>query len=129
MTTDYSDLVALVQRIMRFQTRVNHRGEAMIISRKCPKCGDDRIAGPHRLQAQHHVAVDLPGFATATLESFTCINCGYTEIYSDKRGLDNIRRAGRFVLAHSEPRLAYCTSCGAKIRPGDSMCYECGAAI
>jgi predicted RNA-binding Zn-ribbon protein involved in translation (DUF1610 family) len=101
----------------------------MINSGQCPKCGDNRIAGPHRLQAQHHVAIDLPGLPTATLESFTCANCGYTELYSDKRGLENIRQVGRFALAQMGSRLAYCTSCGAKIRPGDSMCYECGAAI
>ncbi|MFW9799158.1 MAG: zinc-ribbon domain-containing protein [Candidatus Thorarchaeota archaeon] len=101
----------------------------MLDSRQCPKCGDTRIAGPHRVMGQHHVRVDLPGFLTATLEAYTCAMCGYTEFYADRLGLENIRKDGRFAVSQREPRFAYCTRCGAKIRPGDSICYECGSSL
>ncbi|MHA2296648.1 MAG: hypothetical protein ACXAEU_20515 [Candidatus Hodarchaeales archaeon] len=41
----------------------------MIFTGKCPKCNNNRIAGPHRVHGgdSHHVKIDLPGFSTATL--------------------------------------------------------------
>ena len=62
---------------------------------KCPKCGETDIRGPHRIQAQAHVAVDLPGIRTATFDSFTCTSCGFTELYTDYVGLKNLKQDGR----------------------------------
>ena len=62
----------------------------------CPKCQSRDIAGPHRLHADdRHLKIDLPGISTATLESFICLNCGYTELFPDYGGLENIRQNGR----------------------------------
>ena len=62
----------------------------------CPKCQSRDIAGPHRLHAnRYHLKIDLPGMSTATLESFTCLNCGYTELFPDYGGFENIQRNGR----------------------------------
>ncbi|MFW9844297.1 MAG: hypothetical protein ACFFEV_06965, partial [Candidatus Thorarchaeota archaeon] len=69
----------------------------MINSGECPKCGCKSIAGPHRMYGQQHVRIDLPGVTTATLEALTCIDCGYTELYSDRLGLQNIKKHGRFL--------------------------------
>jgi predicted nucleic-acid-binding Zn-ribbon protein len=105
----------------------------MIKSKTCPKCGGTKIAGPHKLYGgNRHLCVDLPGISTATLESFTCSECGYTEFYADKIGLRNIRSSGRFILnprmgASQVPRR--CPNCGAKTRPGSSYCHECAIAF
>ncbi len=93
----------------------------------CPKCGGNRIAGPHRVHASdHHLKIDLPGFSTATLESFTCTNCGYTELYSDRMGLNNIRSSGRFrqPVQHAAPKT--CPVCATKVHPSSDRCPECG---
>ena len=93
----------------------------------CPKCEDNRIAGPHRVHADRmHLKIDLPGISTATLDAYTCANCGYTELYSDRMGLDNIRSSGRFQTPsyHEPPRA--CPICASKVRPGASRCSECG---
>jgi predicted nucleic-acid-binding Zn-ribbon protein len=93
----------------------------------CPKCGDDRIAGPHRVHAgDYHLKIDLPGFPTATLESFTCANCGYTEFYSDRIGLDNIRSSGRFRVSPQRRAPKTCPVCSTEVRPGTTRCSECG---
>ena len=102
----------------------------MIKSKTCPKCGSKQIAGPHSVVGGDHVRVNLTGFSTATLKAFTCSECGYTEFYSDKMGLQNIRSKGKFTL---NPRMGVsrvprrCLSCGAKTRPGSSYCHECAA--
>ncbi len=95
----------------------------------CPKCGDSRIAGPHRVHGgEGWVKIDLPGFTTATLDAYTCGNCGYTEMYSDRMGLDNIRSSGRFLERQPRPQQssASCPICRTPIRPGMSRCPECG---
>ena len=93
----------------------------------CPKCGDNRIAGPHRVHADRmHLKIDLPGLSTATLESFTCASCGYTELYSDPMGLSNIRSSGRFrTPAHHEAPKT-CPVCATKVHPSSDRCSECG---
>ena len=102
----------------------------MIHSNTCPKCGSNRIAGPHRVAGQHHVRIDLPGMLTATLESFTCADCGYTEFYADRIGLDNINKSGRFVLGpvDQQPQVSRreCPYCGTKLKAGTISCPECG---
>jgi len=102
----------------------------MIKSKTCPKCGGTRIAGPHTVYGGdgNHIRVDLPGLSTATLDTFTCSECGYTEFYADKIGLRNVRSSGRFVLnpgmgAFRVPKR--CPNCGAKTRPGLKYCQEC----
>ncbi|RLI56849.1 MAG: hypothetical protein DRO87_02930 [Candidatus Thorarchaeota archaeon] len=109
----------------------------MIFSHKCPKCGSTKIAGPHRVMGRDHVRIDLPGFSTATLETFTCADCGYTEFYSDRTGLENIRRSGRYVLnqqpnpatSPSTTRSNRCSLCGAVNPEGSTVCRECGSPL
>ncbi|MFW9809600.1 MAG: zinc ribbon domain-containing protein [Candidatus Thorarchaeota archaeon] len=102
----------------------------MIRTKTCPKCRGTRIAGPHRVYGQHHIRIDLPGFSSATLESFTCADCGFTEFYADAIGLKNINASGRFVL-DSQPfdqqaTRIECPYCGTKLKPGSISCHECG---
>jgi predicted nucleic-acid-binding Zn-ribbon protein len=97
----------------------------------CPKCGGNRIAGPHKVAGQHHVRIDLPGVLTATLESFTCADCGYTEFYADRIGLKNINESGRFILGslpESQPQKGRrsCPYCGSNLKSGAISCHECG---
>ena len=63
----------------------------------CLKCKSQDITGPHRLHTGdgHHLSIDLPGWSSATLEAFTCNNCGYTELYPDVKGMQNLRSSGR----------------------------------
>ncbi|MFW9925757.1 MAG: zinc ribbon domain-containing protein [Candidatus Thorarchaeota archaeon] len=103
----------------------------MINSNTCPKCGGNRIAGPHKIYGQHHVRIDLPGMSTATLESFTCADCGYTELYADRIGLNNINDTGRFILGSppvSQPQTerSNCPYCGTRLKSGAKSCPECG---
>ncbi len=101
----------------------------MIKTGQCPKCGGTNIAGPHRIFGQHHIRIDLPGLSTATLEAFTCADCGYTELYSDSYGLENIRKGGRFISTSQETGHSRCPYCGTEIRPGTTFCPECGNTI
>jgi predicted nucleic-acid-binding Zn-ribbon protein len=103
----------------------------MIRSKKCPKCGDNRIAGPHNVHGGDgtHIKIDLPGFSTATLLALTCADCGYTEFYSDRIGLDNIRSSGRFVIQTRPIRPSKCSVCGAPATGKESYCKECGSLI
>ena len=103
----------------------------MINTGECPKCGCERIAGPHRVHGgEGHVRIDLPGISTATLEALTCPECGYTELYADNIGLQNIRTSGRFLTRtrthpqRSEPRI--CAFCGTVALGDARVCPECG---
>ncbi|MHA1950084.1 MAG: hypothetical protein ACW987_09440 [Candidatus Thorarchaeota archaeon] len=103
----------------------------MFRTNTCPKCGRNRIAGPHKIAGQHHVRIDLPGVSTATLESFTCADCGYTEFYVDRIGLQNINTAGRFVQDtqrgyQPQKNRRECPYCGSQLRAGSMTCHECG---
>jgi len=101
----------------------------MINSRQCPKCGGAQIAGPHRIFGQHHVRIDLPGMSTATLEALTCADCGYTELYSDRVGLSNIKKSGRFLQGRQSASPRSCAFCGTKVRADATYCSECGNSI
>ncbi|TFG33932.1 hypothetical protein EU527_05990 [Candidatus Thorarchaeota archaeon] len=101
----------------------------MIKTGQCPKCRSPKIAGPHRIQGQYHIRVDLPGVLTATLESFTCTECGYSELYCDKQGLENVRKVGRFVSTSEDINQSHCPYCGTLIRHGSTFCSECGNTI
>ena len=112
----------------------------MISTGKCPKCGSEIIYGPHRLHADDaHLKIDLPGWSTATLESFTCGACGYTEFYTDIGGLNNIRRKGRryYYQPLSEEKddkiisekYTYCHICGKKIDKSSKFCRYCGSEV
>ena len=97
-------------------------------SGRCPKCGDTRIAGPHRVHGgEGWVKIDLPGFSTATLDSYTCGNCGYSEFYADQMGLNNIRSSGRFLQrTERQSQPTRCPSCLTPLNPGALYCPECG---
>ena len=101
----------------------------MLNSRECPKCGGKSIAGPHRLYGQHHIRIDLPGLSTATLEALTCTDCGYTELYSDRLGLENVKKYGRFLSRPEGESGRVCPYCGTKVRPDATYCQECGNNI
>ena len=76
-----------------------------------------------------HTVIDLPGFPTATLETYTCVDCGYTELYVDSIGLENIKTSGRFVLNLPEMESRSCPYCGSTVRHGAHFCPECGNNI
>ena len=56
----------------------------------CPKCGCTKIIGPHDA-----TLVSLPRLSTAKLQALMCSECGYSEMYIDKWGLENARRVGK----------------------------------
>lgn len=61
----------------------------------CPKCNSRNIAGPHNLNSHAgRLRILLSGRRTATLNAFTCLNCGYTELFSDAMGLNNLEKYG-----------------------------------
>ena len=106
----------------------------MINSSKCPKCENNRIAGPHRIHADRsHSKIDLPGFSTATLQAYTCIKCGYTEFYVDALGRNNMKQSGRFLSdsysSESYPTIRYCLFCSSKITEKTDYCNTCGAQL
>ncbi|MHA1967572.1 MAG: zinc ribbon domain-containing protein [Candidatus Hodarchaeales archaeon] len=56
----------------------------------CQGCGSSRIAGPHQVWGGNsRTRVILPK-KTASLISFSCVDCGFTELYVDPKGLENI---------------------------------------
>jgi len=77
----------------------------------------------------YHLAIDLPGLPTAIIEAFTCVDCGYTEMYADEGGLYNIRKVGRFVLNAPIDETKSCPYCGTSLLPGAHSCPECGNSI
>jgi predicted nucleic-acid-binding Zn-ribbon protein len=109
---------------------------------KCPKCGNTDIRGPHRIAEQGSVAVDLPGLRTATFDSFTCAKCGYTELYTDFKGLDNIKKDGRkfYEIESYKEKFGYnkkytakpalnCFNCKASLTKEDVFCPNCGQRV
>ena len=65
-------------------------------SKICPKCGSNRIAGPQSVASYGYLKVQLGIVRTARLKAFICAGCGYTELYTDRIGLENIESYGRF---------------------------------
>ncbi len=68
---------------------------------------------------------------TATLESYTCITCGYTEFYADRRCIENIKRNGRFPSespqsSHSDSYRQKCYIYGSNIPYETKFCPQCG---
>ena len=57
----------------------------------CPKCSSVAVTGPHRVAGNSNIRIMISGFKTATLDSYTCLSCGYTEFFPDEGGLENIR--------------------------------------
>ncbi|MBD3405668.1 MAG: hypothetical protein GF411_06000 [Candidatus Lokiarchaeota archaeon] len=96
-------------------------------SGQCPKCGSGEIAGPHgTLTGEGRLRIDLPGIRTATVLSLTCENCGYTEFYADRGGLENLRRDGRQFQSQTQRSHERCPRCGTRVTPMSSLCSECG---
>ncbi|MFX0172916.1 MAG: hypothetical protein ACFE9L_13455 [Candidatus Hodarchaeota archaeon] len=101
----------------------------MISTEKCLHCGNSNIAGPHRLQGS---SILLSRMRTATLNAHTCDNCGYTELFADQRGLNNIRKFGTYVDANITNKKTYgkyCSICGSSIVNAARFCTECGTSI
>ena len=65
-------------------------------SKVCPKCGSNRIAGPHSAASYGPIKVQLGLVRSATLKALICAGCGYTELYCDRLGLENVEAFGRF---------------------------------
>ncbi|MFX0184403.1 MAG: zinc-ribbon domain-containing protein [Candidatus Hodarchaeota archaeon] len=110
----------------------------MISTKKCLHCSNSNIAGPHRLNSHGYVAIVLPGIKTATLNAYTCDNCGYTELFADHKGLINIRKVGRYIetdITNKEEITfppffgKYCPVCGSSIGNEAKFCTECGNSI
>lgn len=57
----------------------------------CPKCDSREIAGPLENKSSAGIIMLLTAFVTATYEAYTCMDCGYSEFYPDKKGMENIR--------------------------------------
>ena len=117
-------------------------------SLSCPKCKNSRIAGPHRVHADRsHSKIDLPGLSTATLQAYTCVDCGYTEFFADQMGRQNIENSGRFLSrrragseseyhtinrGQSKPNSFpkdMCSTCGALITGDTIFCHDCGSKL
>lgn len=108
-----------------------------MINGSCPKCQSTNIAGPHKVhdhgQGGYHVKIDLPGSYTATLETFTCLVCGFTEFYADNIGLNNIKRDGRILsqnpfanrVKNIPDSIEYCFACGKPVKRTDNICPSC----
>ncbi|MGY5853471.1 MAG: hypothetical protein RTU92_07910 [Candidatus Thorarchaeota archaeon] len=107
----------------------------MYQSKQCPKCGSRDIAGPHNIHGgDHHIKIDLPGLSTATLVALTCVRCGYSEFYSDRGGLSNIRRSGRFLSRSQDPHayaetIRICQVCKTQVDSETQYCPECGSML
>jgi len=63
----------------------------------CPGCKSSRITGPYKVGGgDSRTRVWLTNRRTASLLSFTCADCGFTELYADPKGLENINEYGLF---------------------------------
>ncbi len=96
----------------------------MLKAKKCPNCGSTSIVGPHLLE-RLAVAIDLPGFYTATLTALSCTDCGYTELYSDCDGLANLRRLVKPLSDEEADAQVICSRCGEAAKPGMRFCPRC----
>jgi predicted nucleic-acid-binding Zn-ribbon protein len=105
----------------------------MYQSKQCPKCGSGDIAGPHKIHGgEGRIKIDLPGLSTATLVALTCARCGYSEFYSDRGGLANIRRSGRFLSRTHRMHVEttrICQVCKTQVDSESQYCPECGSMV
>lgn len=61
----------------------------------CPKCGSREIKGFYTAATESSVGVLLSRWHSATLETLTCAECGYTEFYTNDKGLEKIKSEGK----------------------------------
>lgn len=63
----------------------------------CPGCKSSRIAGPHKVAGGDYRTIRVwLTKRSASLLSFSCADCGFTELYADPKGLENINEYGLF---------------------------------
>jgi len=62
----------------------------------CPGCKSSRIAGPHKVATGNSQTRVWLSSRSASLLSFSCADCGFTELYADPKGLENINKYGLF---------------------------------
>lgn len=64
----------------------------MKYSKICPSCRSKEISGPHKNHS--NMVLILPS-RTATLEGYSCFVCGFTQLFIDKIGLENLIKKGK----------------------------------
>ena len=58
----------------------------------CPKCESIEVEGPMKNKGGYgSIVLWVSKWTRATYEAYTCLDCGYSEIYPDEKGLENIR--------------------------------------
>ncbi len=100
----------------------------MRFTQECPICGGTKISGPHYVTlpfGRTVPVISLPNGRTASLQSLTCLTCGHTQIFVDKKGLHNIREGGK-VYKLPEMENEFCPQCGASFEQGLRRCSKCG---
>ncbi|HUU79483.1 MAG TPA: hypothetical protein VMX55_14140 [candidate division Zixibacteria bacterium] len=58
----------------------------------CTKCGSNRILGPKKIEEELGVKIRI-GWKSAALKAYSCVDCGFTELYPDAKGLENLKEA------------------------------------
>ncbi|MHA1975407.1 MAG: hypothetical protein ACW98F_06215 [Candidatus Hodarchaeales archaeon] len=100
----------------------------MKFTQECPICGSNNISGAHPVSTMLGGGIPvivLQTGRTSRLRSLTCLTCGYTQIYADRKGLQNLRESGK-VYEIPDMENVYCPQCGARFEKGLRKCSKCG---
>jgi hypothetical protein len=63
-------------------------------NKTCTKCDKGSIIGPLPIRSSIILKRRTRFCRSAAMDAYTCTSCGFTEIYCDKKGLENIDMYG-----------------------------------
>ena len=68
------------------------------MDRKCPKCGSNAIVGPYKVENESgkRATLSIRLLRSASLRAYACAECAYVEMYTDTKGLRNLKKFGHF---------------------------------
>ncbi|WP_455140067.1 hypothetical protein [Candidatus Hodarchaeum mangrovi] len=94
----------------------------------CPNCGASDIRGAFKFSpGMYTFSVPIAFPKTATLEIYICAECGYTQFFTDEKGLMNVREYSSSPHEKEKPppsRWVSCGICGANFK--GNFCPKCG---
>ncbi len=95
----------------------------MTPEKNCPNCQSRKIAGPH-IDAGRIIVRPLTGIVQT--ESYVCVECGFVQKFSTEKGIEIMKKKGKFNLNPPNPEVTHCPECGSTFKENSYQCHKCG---